>query len=251
MLTAAEKSKRFHTWFFPITFVFVLWVIKLMELVFHLELYDLGVYPRQLKGIIGIFLAPLLHGDLAHLFSNSIPLLVLGAGLFYFYKPAAYRVFIAVYLITGLWVWIAARPSYHIGASGVVYGMASFLFFSGLIRRHTYLMAFSLFVVFLYGSLIWGVLPLQAGISWESHLMGAVAGLVTAVYYRKIGLQKQEFQWEEEEEEDPTNSDAYWMQAETEQSEKQVNPSTIITYHYKETNQSNDISQSEENFKKD
>lgn len=249
MLTAAEKSKRFHTWFFPITFVFVLWVVKLLELVFHLEFYDLGVYPRELKGVVGIFLAPLLHGDLSHLFSNSIPLLVLGAGLFYFYKPAAYRVFIAVYLITGLWVWIAARPSYHIGASGVVYGMASFLFFSGLIRRNTYLMAFSLFVVFLYGSLIWGVLPLQASISWESHLMGAVAGLVTAVYYRKIGLQKQEFQWEEEPEEDPNNSNPYWMQTENQATEPSVNPPTQIIYHFKENKSDADLAPSDQSTK--
>lgn len=197
-LSAAEKSKHFHTWFFPIAFVFVLWLVKLIEVVFHFEFYTFGLYPREFKGLVGVFFAPLLHGDFQHLFSNTIPLLVLGAGLFYFYRQIGYKVFFSIYIISGLWVWISARPSYHIGASGVVYGLASFLFFSGVIRGHKYLMAFSLFVVFLYGSLIWGVLPLEVGISWESHLMGALAGFICAVYFRKSGLQKEVFVWEEE-----------------------------------------------------
>ncbi len=235
MLSAAEKSKRFHTWFFPITFVFVLWVVKLCEVVFHLELYQWGLFPRQIKGLGGVLLAPLLHGDLSHLFSNSLPLLVLGAGLFYFYRPIAYKVFLFLYLTTGIWVWFAARPAYHIGASGVVYGLASFLFFSGLIRRNKYLMAFSLFIVFLYGSLIWGILPLEAGISWESHLLGAIAGVVSAFHFRKIGLQKEVVQWEDEPEDALENSDEppYWMEQQSDAQQEQQAPT--IHYHYQET----------------
>ncbi len=232
-LTNAEKSKQFHTWFFPVCFVFILWIVKLVEIVFHIELYTFGLYPREWKGISGVFLAPLLHADIGHLFSNSIPLLVLGAGLFYFYRQIGYKVFFSIYLITGLWVWVSARPCFHIGASGIVYGLASFLFFSGLLRGNKYLMAFSLFVVFLYGSLIWGVLPIQIGISWESHLMGAAAGLLCAYYYRKIGLQKEEFIWEDDGvEEDPN---APWLAAEENlQSEENKEPSIYINYSYKE-----------------
>jgi membrane associated rhomboid family serine protease len=232
-MNKSEKSKNFHTWFFPIAFVFVLWVIKLSEVVFHLELFQYGLYPRAIKGISGVFFAPLLHGNFGHLFSNTIPLLVLGAGLFYFYRPVGYKVFFSVYLMTGLWVWLSARPSYHIGASGVVYGLASFLFFSGLLRKNTYLMAFSLFVVFLYGSMIWGILPLQAGISWESHLMGAVAGLLCAYYFRKIGLQKEEIVWEDDN--DESDELAEWNSPETELPISQSEPPEItIKYNYKE-----------------
>ena len=103
-MSSAEKSKQFHTWFFPITFVFVLWVVKLCEIVFGYDLYQFGLYPREIKGLAGVFLAPLLHGSFGHLFSNTVPLLVLGAGLFYFYREIGYKVFFSVYLITGLWV---------------------------------------------------------------------------------------------------------------------------------------------------
>ena len=206
----------------------MLWVIKLSEYVFHVDLYQLGLYPREIKGLTGVVFAPLLHADFNHLFSNSIPLLVLGAGLFYFYREIGYKVFFSIYVMTGLWVWVSARPVYHIGASGVVYGLASFLFFSGLIRRHSYLMAFSLFVVFLYGSMIWGMIPLKNGVSWESHLMGAAAGLVCASYYRNIGLQKPKFDWEDLP--DDENNEAI-----EEINEDNISPSNTtqsISYHY-------------------
>lgn len=231
-LKAQQRSKQFHTWFFPVAFVFVLWVVKSIEVVFHKELFRFGLYPREVKGLIGVLAAPLLHGDFSHLFSNTIPLLVLGAGLFYFYRQIGYKVFLFIYLVSGLWVWISARPSYHIGASGVVYGLATFLFLSGVIRQHKYLMAFSLFVVFLYGSLIWGILPLQQGISWESHLMGALAGIVCAIYYRKTGLQKEQFVWEDSPEDEDEN--ALWKQTEIEKfipDEQLQQPD--ITYTYK------------------
>ncbi len=232
-MNSTEKSKQFHTWFFPIAFVFVLWVVKLCEVVFHQEFYQFGVYPREMKGLLGVFLAPLLHGDFGHLFSNTIPLLVLGAGLFYFYRQIGYKVFFSIYLISGLWVWVSARASFHIGASGVVYGLAAFLFFSGVIRKHKYLMAFSLFVVFLYGSMIWGVLPLQVGISWESHLMGAIAGILCAFYYRKIGLQREVFIWEDETED--SGDDAHWKIIEAENSApEESNQELTIQYHFKE-----------------
>ncbi|MBK9480209.1 MAG: rhomboid family intramembrane serine protease [Bacteroidetes bacterium] len=235
-LKAQQKSKQFHTWFFPVAFVFVLWVIKSCEVVFHKEFFRWGVYPREIKGLIGVIAAPLLHGDFAHLFSNTIPLLVLGAGLFYFYRQIGYKVFLFIYLISGLWVWISARPSYHIGASGVVYGLAAFLFLSGVLRQHKYLMAFSLFVVFLYGSLIWGILPLQQGISWESHLMGALAGIVSAIYYRKIGLQKEQFVWEDSPDDEDEN--ALWKQTEIEKfipDEQLQQPEITITYKVKQS----------------
>jgi membrane associated rhomboid family serine protease len=194
----ANKSKVFHTFFFPVFFVFILWLVKFCEIVFDYPLYNLGVYPRHIKGIIGVITAPLIHADFGHLISNSIPLLVLGAGLFYYYRTVAYKIFFLILFATGFWVWVSARPSYHIGASGVVYGLATFMFVSGAIKKNMSLAAFSLVVVFLYGNLIWGVLPVIPHISWESHLMGAIAGIVMAVYYKQLGPQKTSYVWETE-----------------------------------------------------
>jgi membrane associated rhomboid family serine protease len=194
----SDRRRLFHTFFFPSFFLIVLWIIKVSEVVFHFDLSGLGVFPRQLKGIPGILFAPLIHGDFNHLFSNSIPLFILGSGLFYFYRAVAYPVFGWIYFMSGIWVWVSARPAYHIGASGVVYGLASFLFFSGLIRKNNYLMAFSMLVVFLYGSMFWGILPLDLHISWESHLLGGVAGLFCALYFRKMGPQREVFDWEKD-----------------------------------------------------
>jgi membrane associated rhomboid family serine protease len=194
----AEKSKMFHTFFFPVLFIFLLWLVKFIEIVFDYPLYNLGVYPRHIKGILGVFTSPLIHADFGHLVSNSIPLLVLGAGLFYYYRTVAYKIFFLILFATGFWVWVSARPSYHIGASGVVYGLATFMFVSGAIKKNMSLSAFSLVVVFLYGNLIWGVLPVMPHISWESHLMGAIAGVVMAFYYKELGPQKTTYLWETE-----------------------------------------------------
>lgn len=198
----AEKSKMFHTFFFPVMFIILLWLVKMVEIVFDYPLYNLGVYPRHVKGIVGVFTAPLIHADFSHLISNSIPLFVLGSGLFYYYRTVAYKIFFLILFATGFWVWVSARPSYHIGASGVVYGLASFMFVSGAIKKNMSLAAFALVVVFLYGNMIWGVLPVLPHISWESHLMGAIAGVVMAIYYKEFGPQKTTYLWESEVEED-------------------------------------------------
>lgn len=198
----AEKSKQFHTFFFPVLFIFVLWLVKFGEIAFDYPLYNLGVYPRHVKGIVGVFTSPLIHADFGHLISNSIPLFVLGSGLFYYYRTVAYKIFFLILFATGFWVWVSARPSYHIGASGVVYGLATFMFVSGAIKKNMSLAAFSLVVVFLYGNLIWGVLPVMPHISWESHLMGAIAGVVMALYYKELGPQKTTYSWETENDDD-------------------------------------------------
>jgi len=197
----AEKSKMFHTFFFPVLFIIILWIVKFIEIVFDYPLYNFGVYPRHLKGVIGVFTAPLIHADFGHLVSNSVPLFVLGSGLFYYYRTVAYKIFFMILIATGFWVWVSARPSFHIGASGVVYGLATFMFTSGAIKKNMSLAAFSLVVVFLYGNLIWGVLPVMPHISWESHLMGALAGILMAIYYKDFGPQKTTYQWQNEPEE--------------------------------------------------
>src|ERR1035437_971962 len=180
-------SKLFFSILYPGLFVLILWFIKLFEVVEHIDLYTYGLYPRTIHGLFGIFTSPLLHADFSHLFANSIPLLILGTVIFYFYRTIAFQIFFWVYLMTGVWVWAAARDAYHIGASGLIYGLVTFLFFSGVFRKDQRLLAVSMFVVFLYGSTAWGILPLKNGTSWESHMLGALAGLITAYHLRNEG----------------------------------------------------------------
>ncbi len=184
-----------------------MWILFFVQTHSELKVLKLGILPRDWKGIPGVLTSVFVHGDLGHIASNSLPLLVLGTMLFYFYKKIAKAGFIWIWLISGLWLWIGGRnnlhhPQYHIGASTLVYGLASFLFFSGVFRRHIPLMVVSALVVFLYGSLVWGLFPIQEGVSWEGHLFGAIAGLLVAFNYRKEGPQRKVYTWENEEEED-------------------------------------------------
>lgn len=182
-----KTSKIFYSLFFPAIFIIILWLVKSIEESTGHSFSAFGIYPRTLHGLIGVIAAPLLHADFDHLLSNTIPLIILGSVMFYFYRTIAFQVFFWVYLMTGIWVWAAARESYHIGASGILYGFVSFLFFSGVFRKDTRLLALSLFVVFLYGGTVWGIFPIRNGISWESHLLGALAGLITAYNFKKEG----------------------------------------------------------------
>ena len=182
----------------PLTFPAVLWLIHLIAIIFSISLSPLGVFPRNFSGVIGILTSPLIHGSFSHLISNTAPLIILGISIFYFYPKSAYRSFVLIYFGTGLLVWLFGREVYHIGASGIVYGYVSFLFFNGLFKKDNKSVALSLLVVFMYGGLVWGILPGMKGISWESHFFGAVMGLIAAFIFRKIDSQKK-YDWEEEE----------------------------------------------------
>ncbi|MBP6573861.1 MAG: rhomboid family intramembrane serine protease [Flavobacteriales bacterium] len=170
----------------PVFIVGLMWSVFAVDNAFHLGLNRFGLLPRNLVGAFGILSAPLLHSDLDHLFNNSIPMLVLGWCLFFFYPRSAWWALIGTWLTTGVFVWLSARPDVHIGASGVVYALVAFVFWSGLLRRHRQLIALSLFTVFMYGSLVWGVLPIEHRVSFESHLWGGIAGLAFAWVLRKV-----------------------------------------------------------------
>lgn len=165
----------------------VLWAVKTVELIFNYDFGQYGIYPRTLEGAIGIATGPLIHGDFNHLLSNTVPLLVLGVGVIYFYREIALNVFLLIYLLSGFWVWVAARDAFHIGASGIVYGLMFFLLVSGLIKRNRKQLAISLIIIFLYGSSMFtGMMPFDTGISYEAHITGAVSGIFCAVLYRKF-----------------------------------------------------------------
>jgi len=193
------RKKFFLSLIIPVTFVFLMWLVKIVEILFEIDLSDLGIYPRSLKGLPGIIVSPLIHNDFTHLLNNSLPLLLLSIALFYFYSDIAIKISSITYILTGLLVWMWGREAWHIGASGLVYGLASFLFFSGLIRRYFRLIALSLLVVFLYGEMVWGLFPgIYKNISWESHMLGFFSGILLAVWYRKEGPQKPVYEWMEE-----------------------------------------------------
>ena len=185
-----EKLKLKHSLIFPISFLILIWAIKIFEWGLGLDFTQLGVFPLHTKGLIGILTSPLIHRDFAHLMANSVPFLVLSWGIFYFYRSLSYRIFLLCYFTTNILVWIGAREAYHIGASGLVYSFASFLFLSGIIRNYYRLIAISFIVVFLYGGLFWGVFPILKDVSWEGHLFGAISGLTYALAYRNKGPQK-------------------------------------------------------------
>lgn len=187
----------------PGLFVFIMWLVKIIEVLFEIDFSGFGVYPLSLKGLPGIIFSPFIHSDFNHLFNNSIPLFFLAVALFYFYSEVALKVFIWTFFLTGSLVWLAGRDAWHIGASGLIYGLASFLFFSGIIRKYFRLIALSLLVVFLYGEMVWGIFPgIYKNISWESHMLGFFAGVGLAVWYRREGPQMPVYQWMAEEDEE-------------------------------------------------
>jgi len=197
-----EKKIFYHSLILPAAFVAVLWIVEIVEQVGGYNFVWLGVYPHHLKGLPGILFSPFIHSDFGHLISNSLPIFILSAMLVYFYRQISYRIFIQLYLLAGICVWLAGREAWHIGASGVVYALATFHFVSGIIRNDVRLLTLSVIVVFLYGGLVWGMLPIRPEILWEGHLWGAISGVVLAFYYRKCGIRRHKFDWEEEEEED-------------------------------------------------
>jgi len=206
MLT--EKKRLYYSLFIPVILVVILWLIKLVEEVTGTDFASFGIYPRKLFGLWGILFSPLLHSNWAHLYANTIPLLILSTALFYFYKDIGLKIFLLIYFTTNILVWIMAREAYHIGASGLVYGFTSFLLISGIIRRHNRLMALSLFILFLYGSIIWGAFPNfypDKDISWEAHMMGLISGIIYAFVFRNEGPQRPVYHWDEDEEQ--TNND--------------------------------------------
>lgn len=227
----------YSTLFYPFLFVLSIWLVFLLQNTIHYNFLKLGVLPRDREGLLGIITSVFIHGDIKHIVSNTLPLLVLGMLLFYFYKKIAKSVFLWIWLVSGVWLWIGGRnnmnyPTYHIGASTLVYGLASFLFFSGVFRRHLRLMVVSVLVVFLYGGIVWGVFPLKEEMSWEGHLFGTIAGVLIAYNYRKEGPQRRVYHWDDEEEQEIPEG-FYDGPTEENAAPQQQSNEVKITYVYK------------------
>ncbi len=211
------EKKRMRIAFVPtVVFICLLWLVFLLDSSLNLQFYQYGVYPLASKGLPGIFFSPFIHHSAKHLFSNTIPLFVLMWCLYYFYSEIAHRTFLLLWLLSGFLTWTIGREAWHIGVSGIIYSLSFFLFFSGLFRRYTPLIAISLVVAFLYGSTVWNMFPwsmyLDTNVSWEGHLAGGISGLIVAVVFYKHGPQKPLKVWSEEEEDDffdDNEGDAY------------------------------------------
>ena len=184
---------------YPLLFVLFIWFVYWVEIQFGFNFNKFGILPRSFEGLQGIVFFHFIHSDTNHLINNSIPLLILLSSLLLFYREVGVKVLLIGGLLTGLFTWFIGRPAYHIGASGLVYLLFSFICFSGIIKKHFRLVALSLIIIFTYGSMVWYVLPIKEGMSWEGHLSGFVIGLLFAFYYRKKGIVRQPYFFKESE----------------------------------------------------
>lgn len=199
--TASDRASANFRLALAITlaFVGVLWLIQLSNWALDLGPEDFGVRPRDVSGAVGILFAPLLHAGFEHLISNSLPLIVSGTTLLYLYPNSAGWVLPMVYLGPGLAVWLFGRSSVHLGASGLVYGLVSYILVAGLIRHDRRAVASSLMICFMYGALVWGIFPIETGVSWETHLAAAVIGAILAVALRRRDVAPpKRYSWEDE-----------------------------------------------------
>ena len=223
---------------YPLFIVLIMWSVFSFEIQYGINLNSYGIYPQTIKGLRGIVLSPFIHGSIQHIYHNTIPLFVLTMALFYFYRHIAWKVIIYGVLISGFLTWCIGRPSYHIGASGLIYVLVSFIFFKGVFTKYYRLIALSLLVIFLYGSLIWYVFPMEENISWEGHLSGLVTGFVFALVFKKDIATPKKYTWEQahyNEHEDPFlkqfDENGNFIEP-TKEDDNQAE--TIIKYTYKE-----------------
>ena len=224
----------------PMFAVLAIWTVFWVEVRFQVNLNDFGIYPRSISGLRGVIFSPFLHGSVEHLYNNTIPLAVLSGALVYFYRNIALKVIIWGILLSGILTWLIGRESYHIGASGLIYVLASFIFFKGIFTRHFRLVAMSLLVVFLYGGLLWYIFPIKDGISWEGHLAGFLTGLLFAIVFKADIPAVRKFAWEqdnysEEEDEFMKHFDEDGNFIENRENKIHEDPGIELRYHFKRT----------------
>ena len=197
----------------PMFLLFILYTLKVLETGMDWDFTRLGVYPMEKRGVFGIFAHPLVHSGFKHLLANTMPLFFLTWCLFYFYRHIAPYIFFSIWIGCGMLTFLIGKPGWHIGASGIIYGLAFFLFFSGILRRHVPLIAIALLVTFLYGGLVWNMFPqfVQTNISWEGHISGAIAGTLSAIGFIRHGPQHPEPLVDEEEEEEEIKEEEITM----------------------------------------
>ncbi|WMJ74814.1 rhomboid family intramembrane serine protease [Cytophagaceae bacterium ABcell3] len=209
-----EEKKRLFKSLIPGTLIVAIAaLVYLLDRELSLNFYKLGIYPRNIKGLPGLITSPFIHSSTSHLYSNAIPIILLTTAIRFFYYDIFYKILFLIWAITNLWIWCLARESFHIGASGLLYGFAFFLFFGGIFRKDRPSIALSLLIAFLYGSLFWGLFPFNMHISWEAHLMGALSGLLVAWHFRSwnLPIKEPEYEWMNEDH-DKEEEYPYWLE---------------------------------------
>jgi membrane associated rhomboid family serine protease len=206
MIPEASLDKHFKftnaVVLFPFFAIVLLWFVYWLQIKFDFDFYQNGIYPRTFSGLQGIFLSPFIHGDLEHLYNNSIPLFILLAALQFFYARQSVQVVVYGVLLSGMITWIIGRESFHIGASSLIYVLFSFIFFKGIQTKNHRLVALSLTVIIIYGGLVWYVFPspeliTEKSISWEGHLGGLISGLLLSFLYTTPELKRTiKYDWE-------------------------------------------------------
>ncbi|MDZ7764058.1 MAG: rhomboid family intramembrane serine protease [Melioribacteraceae bacterium] len=199
-----EEKRRFHKGLkLSILLVLSIWLVKFVEIGFNISFVSFGVLPREFSGLPGILLFPFIHSDFEHLISNSFPILFLVTAIFYFYPTSASKVMLIIYIFSGLLVWLIGRQSYHIGASGFVYGLVAFTFFSGIIRWDRRSIVLSLIVTFLYGGFTWKFYLLTKPFRGKDIYPEPLVGIACAFLFRKndpydkfAGMEEEEFEIE-------------------------------------------------------
>lgn len=223
-------------------FLVGMWLFFWAQHLFAFDFYKLGVLPRTFSGLIGLIFMPFIHSknEIEHIVNNSLPAFLLISSLFYYYREIAWKVLLLGWIFTGAFLWVFAEDfgRYHIGMSGVIYFLASFLFTSGVIRRYLPLQALSLFIVFLYGSMVWGIFPMQEKVSWEGHFSGMLVGLLMAIFHRQKGPQRPKYQYEIEKEMgiEPPDLEGLYNERlrELEEAQRKTQENSVeVVYHYK------------------
>lgn len=200
-VTSSPRAQRNFKLALKVTlwFTALLWLILVVDTILGLGLAHYGLRPKHLDGLIGIFTAPLLHSGAEHLFSNTLPLVVSLTTVLYLYPRSAMRAIPIIWMGSGLLAWMIGRESLHFGASGFIYGLLAYVFISGILRLDMRSVAVSVMVWFLYGSMIWGVLPIRPNMSWELHLGGAILGVAMAIVYRRWDMAPvKRYSWEDD-----------------------------------------------------
>ena len=182
-----DTNRLFYALWTTAFFLLLIWGVYAINDTYALNWRRWGNHPRDWEHWSGVFSYPFLHGDLEHLWNNTVTFFTLNGLLFYFYRSIAARTWILLYMLSGIGLWIFAKGGNHIGASGINYALAAFLFTSGVVRKSQLLLRVTLLVAFLYGGMVWWMLPIDDHISWEGHIAGAVSGVLVAVIFRKKG----------------------------------------------------------------
>ena len=196
MIKKNEFDFRLSTLAYPLAFVLLIWFVFWLQIRVSYKIKFLAIYPLEISGLKGVLFSPFIHSDINHLYHNSLPLFILTLALFYFYRDIAWKIIIWGILCSGFLTWIIGRPSYHLGASGLIYVLVSFIFFKGIQVSNYRFVALSLLVVFLYGSMIWYVFPIDEKISWEGHLSGFIIGALFSLFFKAKSATMPKFDWE-------------------------------------------------------